>query len=195
MNWQTLFNPFSKFSEKTLLAIGILASILLIIACYFTDTKMDSLLHISPAKDLSFNSIALYTIISLIYAIVLLFILGKIFNSKTRIIDIVNAVLVSQVPVIVIVLGTKLIKLDKISKQIAETSAQNKVLDINIFDLMYLMVFSFGSLIFIIYSFVLLFNGFKTATNIKKWQHIVIFAFVLLVGILICQTFLPQFKL
>ena len=111
------------------------------------------------------------------------------------IIDIVNAVLVSQVPVIVIVLGTKLIKLDKISKQIAETSAQNKVLDINIFDLMYLMVFSFGSLIFIIYSFVLLFNGFKTATNIKKWQHIVIFAFVLLVGILICQTFLPQFKL
>ena len=195
MNWQTLFNPFSKFSEKTLLAIGILASILLIIACYFTNTKMDSLLHISPAKDLSFNSIALYTIISLIYAIVLLFILGKIFNSKTRIIDIVNAVLVSQVPVIVIVLGTKLIKLDKISKQIAETSAQNKVLDINIFDLMYLMVFSFGSLIFIIYSFVLLFNGFKTATNIKKWQHIVIFAFVLLVGILICQTFLPQFKL
>ena len=195
MNWQTLFNPFSKFSEKTLLAIGILASILLIIACYFTNTKMDSLLHISPAKDLSFNSIALYTIISLIYAIVLLFILGKIFNSKTRIIDIVNAVLVSQVPVIVIVLGTKLIKLDKISKQIAETSAQNKVLDINIFDLMYLMVFSFGSLIFIIYSFVLLFNGFKTATNIKKWQHIVIFAFVLLVAILICQTFLPQFKL
>lgn len=195
MNWQTLFNPFSKFSEKTLLAIGILASILLIIACYFTNTKMDSLLHISPAKDLSFNSIALYTIISLIYAIVLLFILGKIFNSKTRIIDIVNAVLVSQVPVIVIVLGTKLIKLDKISKQIAETSAQNKVLDINIFDLMYLMVFSFGSLIFIIYSFVLLFNGFKTATNIKKWQHIVIFAFVLLVGILICQIFLPQFKL
>lgn len=195
MNWQILFNPFSKFSEKTLLAIGILASILLIIACYFTNTKMDSLLHISPAKDLSFNSIALYTIISLIYAIVLLFILGKIFNSKTRIIDIVNAVLVSQVPVIVIVLGTKLIKLDKISKQIAETSAQNKVLDINIFDLMYLMVFSFGSLIFIIYSFVLLFNGFKTATNIKKWQHIVIFAFVLLVGILICQIFLPQFKL
>ena len=195
MNWQTIFNPFSKLSEKTLLAIGILASILLIIACYFTDTKMDSLLHFSPAKDLSFNSIALYTIISLIYAIVLLFILGKIFNSKTRIIDIVNAVLVSQVPVIVIVLGTKLIKLDKISKQIAETSAQNKVLDINTFDLMYLMVFSFGSLIFIIYSFVLLFNGFKTATNIKKWQHIVIFAFVLLVGILICQIFLPQFKL
>ena len=127
MNWQTLFNPFSKFSEKTLLAIGILASILLIIACYFTNTKMDSLLHISPAKDLSFNSIALYTIISLIYDIVLLFILGKIFNSQTRIIDIVNAVLVSQVPVIVIVLGTKLIKLDKISKQIAESSAQNKV--------------------------------------------------------------------
>ena len=195
MNWQTIFNPFSKFSEKTLLLVGILTAILLILACYFTDTKLDSLLQFSPAKDLSFNSIALYTIISLIYAIVLLFILGKIFNSKTRIIDIVNAVLVSQVPVIVIVLGTKLIKLDKISKQIAETSAQNKVLDINIFDLMYLMVFSFGSLIFIIYSFVLLFNGFKTATNIKKWQHIVIFAFVLLVGILICQTFLPQFKL
>ena len=77
----------------------------------------------------------------------MLFILGKIFKSKTRIIDIVNAVLVSQVPVIVIVLGTKLIKLDKISKQIVETSAQNKVLTLTFLILMYLMVFSFGSLI------------------------------------------------
>lgn len=195
MNWQTLFNPFSKFSEKTLLVIGILTSLLLMMACYFTNIKMDSLLHFSPAKDLGFTSISLYVVISLIYAIVLLFILGKIFNFKTRIIDIINAVLVSQVPVIIIVLAIKLINLDKISKQIAETSAQNKVLDINVFDLIYLMVFGFGSLIFIIYSFVLLFNGFKTATNIKKWQHIVIFAFVLLVGILICQIFLPQFKL
>ena len=50
MNWQTIFNPFSKFSEKTLLLVGILTAILLILACYFTETKMDSLLHFSPAK-------------------------------------------------------------------------------------------------------------------------------------------------
>ena len=177
MNWQTLFNPFSKFSEKTLLIIGFISSLLLIASCYFTHTKMDSLLHISSAKGLNIVSIGLYVIISLIYSIILLFVLGKIFNKRTRLIDITNAVLISQIPVVLTVISTKLIDIDNISKHIAQTSAQNKVLDINVFDLLYFTIFGFANLIFIIYSFTLLFNGFKTATNIKKWQHIVIFAF------------------
>ncbi len=192
MNWQTLFNPFSKFSEKNLLGIGLISSMLLILACYFTNTKMDSLLHFSPAKNLDWLSISLFVIISLVYAIVLLFVLGKFLNKKTRFIDIVNTVLVSQVPVVFLLLSTKLIDIDNISKQIATTAEKNTSLNLNIFDLLYFTIFGFATLLLLIYSSVLLFNGFKIATNIKKWQHIVLFAFVLLIGILICQLTLPQ---
>ena len=192
MNWQTLFNPFSKFSEKNLLGIGLISSMLLILACYFTNTKMDSLLHFSPAKNLDWLSISLFVIISLVYAIVLLFVLGKFLNKKTRFIDIVNTVLVSQVPVVFLLLSTKLIDIDNIYKQIATTAEKNTSLNLNIFDLLYFTIFGFATLLLLIYSSVLLFNGFKIATNIKKWQHIVLFAFVLLIGILICQLTLPQ---
>ena len=192
MNWQTLFNPFSKFSEKNLLGIGLISSMLLILSCYFTNTKMDSLLHFSPAKNLDWLSISLFVIISLVYAIVLLFVLGKFLNKKTRFIDIVNTVLVSQVPVVFLLLSTKLIDIDNISKQIATTAEKNTSLNLNIFDLLYFTIFGFATLLLLIYSSVLLFNGFKIATNIKKWQHIVLFAFVLLIGILICQLTLPQ---
>jgi Yip1 domain len=195
MNWQTLFNPFSKFSEKTLLAIGSVTGVFLIISCYFTQTKMDSLLHFSSGEGLNLVSISLYVLISLAYAVLLLFGLGKIFNKRTRLIDIANAVLVSQIPVLFTVISTKLFDIERLSKQISQTSAKDKIPDINIWDLISLTVFAFANLILIIYSFTLLFNGFKTATNIKKWQQIVIFAFVTLLGILICQIILPQFSL
>lgn len=195
MNWQTLFNPFSKFSEKTLLVTGAVTGVFLIISCYFTQTKMDSLLHFSSGEGLNLVSISLYVLISLVYAVLLLFGLGKIFNKRTRLIDIANAVLVSQIPVLFTVISTKLFDIERLSKQISQTSAQAKVPDINILDLISLTVFAFANLILIIYSFTLLFNGFKTATNIKKWQQIAIFAFVTLLGILICQIILPQFSL
>lgn len=195
MNWQTLFNPFSKFSEKTLLAIGSVTGVFLIISCYFTQTKMDSLLHFSSGEGLNLVSISLYVLISLAYAVLLLFGLGKIFNKRTRLIDIANTVLVSQIPVLFTVISTKLFDIERLSKQISQTSAKDKIPDINIWDLISLTVFAFANLILIIYSFTLLFNGFKTATNIKKWQQIVIFAFVTLLGILICQIILPQFSL
>jgi hypothetical protein len=82
MNWQTLFNPFSKFSEKTLLVIGAVTGVFLIISCYFTQTKMDSLLHFSSGEGLNLVSISLYVLISLVYAVLLLFGLGKIFNKE-----------------------------------------------------------------------------------------------------------------
>ncbi|WP_336731030.1 YIP1 family protein [Chryseobacterium sp. VD8] len=195
MNWQTLFNPFSKFSEKTLLVIGAVTGVFLIISCYFTQTKMDSLLHFSSGEGLNLVSISLYVLISLVYAVLLLFGLGKIFNKRTRLIDIANTVLVSQIPVLFTVISTKLFDIEKLSEKISQTSAKDKIPDINILDLISLTVFAFANLILIIYSFTLLFNGFKTATNIKKWQQIAIFAFVTLLGILICQIILPQFSL
>jgi hypothetical protein len=76
--------------------------------------------------------------------------------------------LVSQIPVLFTVISTKLFDIERLSKQISQTSAQAKVPDINILDLISLTVFAFANLILIIYSFTLLFNGFKTATNIKN---------------------------
>jgi len=54
-------------------------------------------------------------------------------------------------------------------------------------DMAMVTVWGFVSLILLVYSIVLYYNGFKTATNIKKWQHIVLFAFVSLVITIVSQ--------
>lgn len=191
MNWQTIFNPFSKFSERKLLGISTLSLLLLLLSCYFTNTRMDSLLHFSPSKNMYILSISIFVISSLLFAVLLLFALGKIFNRRTRFIDIVNTVLISQAPVFLTIISAKLIDLDKIAKQLGNPEAELGNLKIDITDLMMISAFGILNILILIYSITLLFNGFKTATNIKKWQQITVFAVILFFGILICQFILP----
>lgn len=63
----------------------------------------------------------------------------------------------------------------------------NKPQNIAIGDMAMVTIWGFFSLIFLIYAIVLYYNGFKTATNIKKWQHIVLFAFVSLLITILSQ--------
>lgn len=192
MNWQTLFNPFTKYSEKKLLIGGILSILLLIISCYVTNTRMDSLLHFTTSKNIGTTPIIISVISSLTFAILLLFILGRLFNKKTRLIDIVNTILISQLPVFLTIISTKLVDIEKISKQLRNPQSRLGNIKINITDLIMISSFGIINILILIYSITLLYNGFRTATNIKKWQQIVIFAFVLFSGIFICQIILPQ---
>ena len=98
MTWQTVFNPFSKFSEKQLLSIGILSFIVNSVVCFYTSTKMDSIFHFSPQPDLLLANAFIYVTISTVTATLFLFLLALLFNKITRFVDIVNTVLLSQAP-------------------------------------------------------------------------------------------------
>lgn len=62
--------------------------------------------------------------------------------------------------------------------------------NIQTMDLIIVTAGAIATLPLLVYSFVLFFNGFKTATNIKKWQHIVAFVVVSLIITIISQTIL-----
>ncbi|MBP2615879.1 YIP1 family protein [Chryseobacterium jejuense] len=191
MNWKTIFNPFERFDEKHLLLTGILAVILSIATGYWTNTAFTSIYRISNVENASFKIIATTTLLSFLAAIVVLFILGKILNSKTRIIDIVNTVLISQLALILFQCIGKIsyIKLagKNVIKYESDPSGTFPFLDFLIMISMTLI-----SIITLIYSITLFYNGFKTATNIKKWQHIVLFCVVSLVSTLVCQVIINK---
>ena len=96
MNWQSVFNPFSKFSEKQLLLVGLLFFTLTGFISFYTKTQMDSVFHFSDNENLTVNSAFLYLGISCISAIIFLFLLAIVFNKKTRFIDIINTELNTQ---------------------------------------------------------------------------------------------------
>ena len=180
MNWKTVFNPFLKFDEKTLLISGVISITLVFITGYFFGLKTDSLFHFTyfasedtPAK------IILSTV--LVYAITILvfFGFGRIINRRTRLIDIVNPIFLSQFIIILLLLISE-IPLIKNAQQQILASVESQSAEIGTLSLLMITIYSFLSLAITAYGITILFNGFKTATNMKDWRHTVIFILLLL---------------
>lgn len=191
MNWKSVFNPFERFDEKLLLLIGVLAVVASIAAGYWTNSAFTSIYKISVIENVSLQNIILSTLFSFLIAIVVLFILGKSLNKKTRIIDIINTVLISQLFLIPLQYLGKMSSMKIVRKNIIryESDPSGTFL---FMDFLIMISISIISITILIYSFTLFYNGFKTATNIKKWQHVVLFCFVSLVSTLLCQILITK---
>jgi len=187
MTWKTIFNPFEKFDEKSILAVGIAFFILNFFGCYYAGMINDSIFHLSILEEgQTIWDVVKINSMSFALAIVILIILAKFINKKTRIIDVINTVLISQIPLIITMAMMALPFFKEANRNIA-ASAGNFA-KIEMADLMIVAIGGCLTLPFLVYSFVLYFNGFKTATNIKKWQHIVIFVIVSFITTIISQT-------
>ncbi|KMQ60093.1 hypothetical protein ACM46_17775 [Chryseobacterium angstadtii] len=186
MNWKTIFNPFGRFDDRLLLTVGLISTALAIVMGYWTGSYFSSIYKINNLDRVTLQAVAVPTLISFASAIIILFILGKILNNKTRLIDIVNTVLISQL-VLIILQATDKIPFIKNAqdRMIGLQGKPSEALPIG--DLMIVVGMASFALIILIYSITIYYNGFKTATNIKKWQHIVLFTAVSLIMTLICQ--------
>ncbi|WP_223607262.1 YIP1 family protein [Chryseobacterium sp. OSA05B] len=192
MNWKTIFNPFERFDDKALLGIGILTTALAILMGYWTGTYFSSIYRINSLDKVSIQAVAIPTLISFSCAIVVLYVLGKILNSKTRFIDIVNTVLISQL-LLVLLQATDKLSFVKESQEKVIAHQTHPTNPLPVLDIAVTLTMASVSIIILIYSITLYYNGFKTATNIKKWQHIVLFAAVSLIMTLVCQILISKY--
>ena len=191
MNWKTLFNPFEKYSEYKLLLFGILFFILTPFVSYYTQNRMTSFMRFdSPEETLTLTSSLLYCSVSIASIILILYLIAIVFNRRSRFLDITNTILVSNAINIPILLLTHLIDVNKAfsSDGINENFYQY------IINLLFIIVITAIVISLVIYSIVLFFNGFKTATNIKKLPQIILFVFIFFVSLMICQILIPQLK-
>lgn len=187
MNWKTIFNPFLKFDEKTLFIAGILSISIVFVTSYFLGFQTDSLFHFTILKDEdSLLKVVASTLIIYAISILILFGLGKVINKRTRIIDIITPVFISQFPMIFLLFSMKIPFVMKAQQEIMNT-VENQSQDFDPISLLIICIYSFVSLLISAYGITILYNGFKTATNLKKWQHIVIFAIILLTMMITMQ--------
>ena len=195
MNWQVIFNPFSKFSEKQLFIFGLFSLMLNFVVCFYTKIEMDSIFHFSSNENLTLKSSFLKVTISCISGIIFLFLLAIIINKKSRFIDVVNTVLLSQSPNFLILLFIKFSGMNELSKNLKSSSGSINSLSVSTNDMLLLLFTILILLPIMIYGFVLIYNGFKTTTNFKKWQHIVIFIVSLFIFILFHQIYIQHLEL
>ena len=195
MNWQTVFNPFSKLSEKQLFLFGLLFFSINSLVCFYTSTKMDSIFHFSPQNNLSLSSAFIFVSVSHASAILFLFLLALLINKKTRFIDIINTVLLSQAPNFMVLLSIKYSGLETLANNINTTDGSPPSLDLNTIAIIPFVVGICLMLALIIYGFVLMYNGFKTATNLKKGYHIALFIISLFLFITFHQVYIQSLDL
>ena len=186
MNWKYIFNPFLKYSERNLLIVGLL-SILVgsIIASYFSVT-FDGIISVHQ-KDMTLLDSLKENVINVLIVFILLLILGKIINPKTRFIDILNIAMNYRIPLYLTAPLISLPLFDNISRQVLENKDRLENLKFDTLELAAILAVSSVLMIALIYSIVLLVNGFRTATNLKKWQYYVAFATVIIIGEVIAQ--------
>ena len=170
-----LINPFEIYHDKKIFIWGIVLNLIGALLCFQFNMKFIGFLKLDFVSHITFLQ-ALLQIVMIIFSLsILLFIVGKIVNPKTRIIDILNSILLAIIPFY-------LLTFFNISDFIFDGLAKLKSLiltqkleNIPIYDLPVIVVFSIFTIVILIWSIIILYQGFKTATNSKEVKHKVYF--------------------
>lgn len=191
MNWKTIFNPFSKFTETQLLVFGIAITVIGSFFGFFFQVSYDGVLDVH-SKNVTFFESLKENAVNVFSIFVVLLVLGKIINQRTRIIDILNTSLVSRLAIYLIAIFANNPVMERITNQVLESKDHLENFQLNPTDLIITMGISILMMVFLTYFIVLLVNGFRTATNIKKWQHFVFFAIAIIVAEIISKILISN---
>ncbi len=181
MNWKLLFNPFGIYSEKQLLVSGILITLAGSLIGSLFNVTFDGVLDVHQYETDFLTSLK-ENGINVACIFIVLFILGKLINRKTRAIDILNTSMVSRFPQYISAMITALPVLKKVEDEVISHQDDLQHLNFQPVDLMLLLVISTLLLAITAYYITLLVNGFRTSVNAKKWPHFVGFTVALIIA-------------
>ncbi|MGA9213237.1 hypothetical protein [Kaistella sp.] len=181
MNWKYIFNPFLKFSEKHLLIVGVLSVIIGSFIGNSFSVTYDGVFDAHPSATTFMESLK-ENAINILAVSVLLIILGKIINAKTRIIDIFSISMIYRIPIYISGIFINIPLFNKITNKVLANKDHLENIKFDTMELVSILAASSILMILLIYSITLLVNGFRTATNLKKWQYYIYFAIVLIIA-------------
>ncbi|MXN91558.1 hypothetical protein GR160_09985 [Flavobacterium sp. Sd200] len=183
---KTIFNPFEKFSENQLLTAGLVFTVFGSLLGYFFNMQFDGVLDAHPHANIEIARPFINNTVNTFALCLALFALGRYINKKTRFIDVLNTALISRSPFYLLALGNAN---DFFTRLDAQAKSGNMLaIRFSGWELALMGVFSIFTIAFLVWFVILLYNGFKTATNLKSTGHKVAFAFAVIVAEIISKT-------
>lgn len=191
MTAKILINPFEKYNEVPMLAAGGLATILCCWIGYMLNINFEGAIdihigggNVPLAKPFLENSINIACLFMFIY------LAAVMVNKKTRMIDILNTILVARILYCVIpLIGILIPDNDNMSSiPWLELSFTQIVLALVQF---ILVIFMIG---LVVWHFTLLYKGFKIAANAKNIKHIIIFIVSILLAEILSSYLIHLFN-
>ena len=182
MIWKYIFNPFLKYSEKTLIIIGIVSIMLGSLCGIYFMVSFDGIFDAHLSASITFLDSLKENMINVFVVFILLSILAKILYKKSRIIDILSLSIIYRIPIYLMTLFISNPMLASVNDKIMKDIENPVNIDFSIWEITVLAGVSIVTIVLLVYAIVLLTNGFKTATNLKKWQNYIWFAVALITG-------------
>lgn len=182
MTKNSLIKPFENVQDKTLLVIGILTGVVISCLQLLTHTRSIAILKQVALKSAPTLVQTLSDfIITTIVMTLALFVFGKIINKKTRLIDILNTVLIARICLDISVLFDINGYLSDFSLQLIDNIANPEILfQSNPQGFVYFIITSFASILCLVGFGYYIYQGFKLATNLKKKYMIIVFVLIIL---------------
>jgi len=174
-----LLNPFEKFTETQLFVAGLLLTIGGSLLAFVLECRYDGVIAMHVAPNAPVTTAFIDNVINTVSMFITLYLLGIIINKKTRAVDVLNTVLIARSPIYLTTLGN----IDGFFTGITPKPDANPF-DIHLspVDIALIFVFSLFAIALLIWFAVLLYNGFKTATNLKSTIHKVFFVIAIILA-------------
>lgn len=192
MNSRALTYPFERYRETTLLAIGLAGLVVGSLIGYVCQMRYDGIIdaHIS-------TSIRLYqpfadNVVNALSLFLPLLALGYLINRKTRPVDILTAALLSRFPMYVLPLFNIGGALESSTAQVTE-AVQAGALQLSWQNTVFMVATGIVGIAAMAYSIILLYQGFRVATHLKKRIHQVGFALAFIFAIILSKLMITQF--
>ncbi|MFY0482363.1 hypothetical protein ACI6PS_07130 [Flavobacterium sp. PLA-1-15] len=174
-----LFNPFEKYDENKLLIFGLAFTLVGSYLGYAFQGRYDGImdLHFPDAVELIQPFVD--NLVNILSLTILLFLLGKYINPKTRLIDILTTVMIARIPIYLLTFSNYQNYNSELGKKILtsfDVSNPQNGLNLETSEIFFLALFTGVTILFIIWFVILLFNGFKIASNSRGIKNNLLFA-------------------
>ena len=183
-----LLNPFEKYSAKTLILFGLFLNLTGAYLGYFFNARFDGVVDLHFVEKVTIYQPVLDIGIDIACISIILFLVGKQINNKTRFIDILSASMIARTPLYFITFfNTNNFIYNSTQKMLAMVKP-GKIENLDVSDMLVVMVFAMITILFLIWFILLLFNGFKIATNAKGTKPILLFILAIVIAEILSKT-------
>ena len=176
-----LKNPFETYSEFKLIKFGGLLTVIFSYIAFLLYYRMDGLLDMHFSDQVHMYQPLIDNLINIFTCSIFLYILGLYINRKTRFIDMLAVSIVARIPLYPLLLLNINNVLKDASANIMEHATPESINQISGGALTLILVFAVFAIAALIWYMILLYNGFKTATNSKGGKAIALFIIMVLI--------------
>jgi len=164
-------NPFEKTSDRYLLIYGILLLFAGTFFAYLNGYHYPDMLSIKKVPGIPLQTIFIQNTSYTILLTLILFILGRVSYAKTRLIDILNVVMVSRSVFYWIVILNFFSLSASIDKKIVTEDGrliENHIQNLTNIDITVMLIIGILAILLMVYSFYLMLTGYRIAINSKR---------------------------